>query len=53
MKRDLQRAIDNIEKVIERFINDPPEGYDVNSLVRDYNVIRQEIVKILASANDE
>ncbi len=53
MKRDLERAINNIEKVIERFIDNPPDGYDINTLVKDYNVIRQEIVKILASPNDE
>jgi len=53
MKRDIERAINNIEKVIEHYIDNPPEGYDVNSLVKDYNVIRQEIVKILATPDEE
>lgn len=52
MKNDLQQAINNIEQLIEQLINEPLEGVDVNQLVRDYNVIRRAVTKVLVS-NEE
>jgi hypothetical protein len=43
MDNDLQQAINNIEKLIEQLINEPPEGLDINQLVRDYNVVRRAV----------
>ena len=49
-QRNLQRAINNFEKLIEKLISDPPEGMDhmaINSLVQDYNLIRSACTEVL------
>lgn len=46
MTKDLASAIQNIEKLIEDLINNPPEGYDmvkINEIVKDYNIIRTAV----------
>jgi len=37
---NLQEALNNIEKIITELINEPPEGLNVNDLIRDWNTIR-------------
>ena len=46
MTKDLASAIQNIEKLIEDLINNPPEGYDmirINEIVKDYNTVRSAV----------
>ncbi|MHA2065734.1 MAG: hypothetical protein ACXABY_15260 [Candidatus Thorarchaeota archaeon] len=46
MTKDLASAIQNIEKLIEELINNPPEGFDmdrINGIVRDYNIVRTAV----------
>ena len=46
MTKDLASAIQNIEKLIEDLINNPPEGYDmvrINEIVKDYNIVRSAV----------
>jgi len=46
MTKDLANAIQNIEKLIEDLINNPPEGYDmikINEIVKDYNIVRAAV----------
>lgn len=47
MKRDLFVAIQNLEEVIGKLVNNPPKDVDINALVRDYNTIRNEVNKAL------
>jgi hypothetical protein len=49
-QRNLHRAINNLEKLIEKLINNPPEDMDhmtVNELVQDYNLIRGAVTEVL------
>jgi len=49
MDNDLQQAINNIEQLITKLINEPPEGLDINQLVRDYNVVRRAVTEKLVN----
>lgn len=46
-KKDLYMAVQRIEAVIESLINNPPANVNINDLMRDYNMIRSELNKIL------
>ncbi len=52
-ERTLEQAIGNIERLVVRTIDNPPEGEDVNGLVKDYNLVRGIITKYLISENAE
>ena len=49
MNDDLQKAIDNFDAVIHYLISNPPEDFNINlnELMKDYNLIRQELSKTL------
>lgn len=49
MTDDLEKAINNFDKIVNYLISSPPEdlNLNLNELMRDYNIIRQELSKSL------
>jgi len=47
MNNDLENAINNFDHVVEYLISNPQDEINIQELMRDYNILRQELSKLL------